>query len=448
MPMIEPDTTIPRPPYLYKYLTAPRVDVLRNGRIRFTQPSQLNDPFEHAAKLDGIVPNQGPAQTGAPDTLGGLIGQLFGHAMRFGVRAAEGTVRSDYGDSHGALSLTAHADSLLMWAHYAAEHRGFVIEFDASHPYFDRESGSDKPEGLYPVRYTDERPVLSLSEYYRAVLYKSPDWAYEDEWRLLLPLAEAASSDFTDAQGQPVHLFDVPPESVSGVILGCRAPDELADELSELILSDPRYAHTKLLVADEDPDRYALRIGGEGRIHFLRALRLAEQEDEAGMFGQLDLAMTAEPENAYYAYVRGMTRLAGKDTDGARSDLERSVEINPLSANAWVALYALALQDNDPDGARTALDRAIEVDRDNPSHYQLRANLVFDSGDYAQAIRDATRVLELEPDDLAAVWCRASAYAKSGDWNAALVDTDRAIELDPDEPKFKQARAWLESRMA
>jgi tetratricopeptide (TPR) repeat protein len=446
MPNIEPDAPTPRPLHLYKYLTAPRVDVLVNARIRFTQPSQLNDPFEHAAKLDGIVPAQGPSPTRPPDTLGGLVGQLFGHAMRFGVRAAEGAVRSGYGDSHGALSLTAHPDSLLMWAHYAAEHRGFVIEFDTAHPFFDRGSGSEKPEGLYPVRYTDQRPTLSLSEYYRAVLYKSPDWAYENEWRLLLPLSEAANSDFTDAQGQPVHLFDVPPESVSSVIVGCRAPESLADELADLLLSDPRYAHTRLLVADEEPDRYALRIGGQGRVHFLRALRLAKQEDEARMFRQLDLAVTAEPENAYYAYVRGLSRLAAKDTEGARSDLERSVEVNPLSANAWVALYTLARQENDPDGARTALGRAIEVDRDNPYHYQLRADLAFDSGDYAQAIRDATRVLELKPDDLAAVWCRASAYAKSGEWAAALVDTDRAIELDPDEPKFRQARAFIETR--
>jgi tetratricopeptide (TPR) repeat protein len=447
MPEIEPSAPTPRPPYLYKYLTAPRVDVLVNARIRFTQPSQLNDPFEHAAKLDGIVPAQGPIQTAAPGTLGELIGQLFGHALRFGVGAAEGAVRSGYSDSHGALSLTAHTDSLLMWAHYAAEHRGFVIEFDTSHPFFDRGSGSDKPEGLYPVRYTDERPVLSLSEYYRAVLYKSPDWAYEDEWRLLLPLAEAANSDFTDAQGEPVHLFEFPPQSVSSVIVGCRAPEALADELADLLLSDPRYAHTKLLVADEDPDRYALRIGGQGRIHFLRALRLAKQEDEAGMFGELDLALSAEPENAYYAYVRGMTRLAGKDTEGARADLEHSVEINPLAANTWIGLYMLALEEKDVEAARTALDRAIEVDRDNPSPYQLRADLAFDSGNYAEAIRDATRVLELKPDDLVAVWCRASAYAKSGDWDAALVDTDRAIELDPEEAKFKQARAWLETRV-
>ena len=32
--------------FLYKYVTAERVSVLRNGLVRFTQPQALNDPFE------------------------------------------------------------------------------------------------------------------------------------------------------------------------------------------------------------------------------------------------------------------------------------------------------------------------------------------------------------------------------------------------------------------
>ena len=31
---------------VYKYVTAERVDVLRNGLVRFTQAAALNDPFE------------------------------------------------------------------------------------------------------------------------------------------------------------------------------------------------------------------------------------------------------------------------------------------------------------------------------------------------------------------------------------------------------------------
>src|SRR5207244_2360375 len=31
---------------IYKYVTPDRVDILRNGRVRFTQAAALNDPFE------------------------------------------------------------------------------------------------------------------------------------------------------------------------------------------------------------------------------------------------------------------------------------------------------------------------------------------------------------------------------------------------------------------
>jgi hypothetical protein len=31
---------------VYKYVTADRIDVLKDARIRFTQPAALNDPFE------------------------------------------------------------------------------------------------------------------------------------------------------------------------------------------------------------------------------------------------------------------------------------------------------------------------------------------------------------------------------------------------------------------
>lgn len=53
-------TKMPRK--LYKYLTTDRIDVLRNGTIRFTQPNALNDPFERAAKLDRIFERSLPVK--------------------------------------------------------------------------------------------------------------------------------------------------------------------------------------------------------------------------------------------------------------------------------------------------------------------------------------------------------------------------------------------------
>lgn len=45
-----------------------------------------------------------------------------------------------------ALSLSEKADDLLMWAHYAKHHEGFVIGFDGKHPMF-----KGTGEGIYTV---------------------------------------------------------------------------------------------------------------------------------------------------------------------------------------------------------------------------------------------------------------------------------------------------------
>src|SRR5207302_2679902 len=38
----------------------------------------------------------------------------------------------------GVLCLTEVPDSQLMWSHYAGSHKGFVIEFDSQHSYFNQ----------------------------------------------------------------------------------------------------------------------------------------------------------------------------------------------------------------------------------------------------------------------------------------------------------------------
>ena len=41
---------------VYKYVTPERVDVLRKERIRYTQASALNDPFELPSFFEAIAP--------------------------------------------------------------------------------------------------------------------------------------------------------------------------------------------------------------------------------------------------------------------------------------------------------------------------------------------------------------------------------------------------------
>lgn len=94
-------------------------------------------------------------------------------------------------------SFSATAASIIMWSHYADQHRGFCMEYDVH---------SLPPNNLfvrmmYPVIYSEK--LFDATSYYLAALrdrerfnmlfsalaslYKSPEWGYEKEWRLVIP---------------------------------------------------------------------------------------------------------------------------------------------------------------------------------------------------------------------------------------------------------------------
>lgn len=91
----------------------------------------------------------------------------------------------------GVYSLTSSKDDVLMWAHYADSHRGFVIGFDMSKlkTYTNME--------VVEVQYDDQYPEMcetelvdydKTSDYLRKLASrKGKQWKYENEWRLIFP---------------------------------------------------------------------------------------------------------------------------------------------------------------------------------------------------------------------------------------------------------------------
>jgi hypothetical protein len=132
-----------------------------------------------------------------------LIGEINYHATNPDVddkdahirwalsRAIEEELRKTH--QTGVLCLSAKFDSLLMWSHYADQHRGVCVEYDVS----------GVAKALRKVSYGESRRVsakdirdwlvgddkLARSSIDRAcLLTKSKEWAYEQEWRLLGPV--------------------------------------------------------------------------------------------------------------------------------------------------------------------------------------------------------------------------------------------------------------------
>jgi hypothetical protein len=272
---------------LYKYLSPRRVDVLRDLKIRFTQPSALNDPFEMQpvvtdfaddpyitqlveSRFDQLVAEQyqkSPISQHIPfDVFRKLALSQKTNVIK-GTRAIAKVVLplmkkkiADLDKQVGILSLTESPDNLLMWAHYADNHRGMIVEFDGNDAFFNRKrTDGDEFYHLRKVVYASARPRGNLVEMgiQEFLLTKSSDWAYEQEWRILAPLTEATRvvphSEFD------VHLFPLPPACVKSVIFGAR----MSDNDKSTIIGALKSTTLKRVLAKQavlDDVRFAVRI--------------------------------------------------------------------------------------------------------------------------------------------------------------------------------------------
>ena len=75
------------------------------------------------------------------------------------------------------------------------------------------------------------------------LLRKGPQWAYEREWRMLVPVTDATET-FSGPDG-PIYLFPLPAPAVTKLILGARS-DQTVRASAEQLLAEPRYSHVLL----------------------------------------------------------------------------------------------------------------------------------------------------------------------------------------------------------
>lgn len=240
---------------LYKYMpfvSAKRI--LTEGCIRFTPPTAFNDPFELNPSFDLFskqdienLPDD-PANPGqkllSPEAIqemlwtlspgiSRLIGQHKDQSGSFSLRnnaIAQFTLDSEF----GILCLTEEPTNLLMWAHYGDQHRGIVLQFDADHPYFSSEkifSGK--------VGYTNRRPIHSYTSIKEPNVFftKSAEWSYENEWRFIRRLNDADL--VLDIESDLIHLFSLPPEVITGIVIGVGVSASQRLEIIELCQKPP-----------------------------------------------------------------------------------------------------------------------------------------------------------------------------------------------------------------
>lgn len=261
-------------PLLFKYATAGTArTILSSSQLRWSSPVLFNDPFDirrdfelpfgNAAFFDAIIDRfasylRGEGEPGTPQSrllLNGLklasqrtaVGPLLEDLRStlsitlLPMELARGQFRSSWTERLPGMRIvcfSANPTSPSMWAHYAGDLTGAVLGFESS-------DERDSPWLLaQPVVYQPERPSLPparewarallgeteidwesyLSEYY---FVKSPDWSYEQEYRVPSDLHRGEQGLFSD--------YKFHEEDLREVILGPRIAATDANEIRELV---------------------------------------------------------------------------------------------------------------------------------------------------------------------------------------------------------------------
>lgn len=189
---------------LYKYYSPERLSVLDNLQVRFTRLSDLNDPYEGRFQLGARPDEKVAAETDDYSAEKAEV-EVF-------VRSTLGVL--------GVFCCGTDPASEVMWAHYAGEHRGFVIGLNRALAPFKGQAfiwssygtkiDLSKMRGFgtfREVEYVDEPFSIPFggNTPLDALFRKKTKWSYEQEVRIFRSLFDA--DRVIDKQ---IHLFSIP----------------------------------------------------------------------------------------------------------------------------------------------------------------------------------------------------------------------------------------------
>lgn len=207
------------PSYLYKYqrLTAYSLASLINNTVWLSCPTVFNDPFDCAINLstDKLKESLDHAISVIAEKRGIFKEELLNYdKVTFGDEIAYEKLRKSLKSAMqeiGVLCLSATPIEILMWSHYADNHKGFCVEYDFS-------EGTVLRRIARPVFYSENIPELSLKNIPAnaqnnfldiCIFTKAKQWEYEQEWRAIMH------------EGN--RCFQAPSE-VKSIIFGARMP--------------------------------------------------------------------------------------------------------------------------------------------------------------------------------------------------------------------------------
>ncbi len=227
--------TEPKRLYKYEPFSAQSLENLKDQVIYFGSPANFNDPYDCALFPTIKEPTDSEVekirshyltQSDIPDNIREEFQKspgtkLRAMLLRIGQRVLEDEIEK-FRSNRGVSCFSETPSNILMWSHYAGNHRGFCLEFDTK---------SELLRKIRKVKYSPAMPTFDLvpmlcdqdfDQIIDLFCTKSSDWEYEREWRAMHKESGTA--------------FHYPAEALTGIYFGPQA-SFTSFEVAALILA-------------------------------------------------------------------------------------------------------------------------------------------------------------------------------------------------------------------
>lgn len=254
---------------LYKFVDSPDVaKYFLAGRIKFTPINELNDPSEltsiilpekvneslrklrylgyskedltHLQRQAAVLRKLAPRFQAIPvpqcvEDANRVIHSSFYNRFEHIERLLNATAK-EISEKVGFFCLTKRFDSLPMWAHYAGNATGLVVEFEDIKSVF---TGDETGVLWSPtsVRYEKETGGVTFDPRSHDALFfeKFSDWSYEQEVRIVAALESC--NPLTLGNGCKMYVYDLPPSKIKRLILGWKMSEEKIDMVRQMAIT-------------------------------------------------------------------------------------------------------------------------------------------------------------------------------------------------------------------
>ncbi len=263
---------------LFKYLSPDKLDFFEKSLVLLTPPKYLNDPWDflpggRVASEEEILKVWRENERNIAQTSIIHLPADFAQRQQLERRQAiqtwakskefaEGLPKfsqEKFSSLYGIVSLTENPLCRLMWAHYAESHAGFVAEFTATEHLVEPEEKLICCRCMgFPAGKVKYPPIFKWQPWTSDNIAshcwsKHPLWEYEQEWRMLLPLAGSVGCSAVAEKNNAPERFCLAfsPEHLTRVIFGMRMKQEMQQRLC-LMLNQGEFKHVQKQTTEID----------------------------------------------------------------------------------------------------------------------------------------------------------------------------------------------------